>query len=63
MFVLADVFAVPFDEIGTHRGRTPAACRQIASRARRRVRAADVPPGSAGDRRLVDELLVRRGRR
>lgn len=58
VFVLADVFAVPYDEIGATVGKSPAACRQIASRARRRVRAADLPRGSAGDRRLVDELLV-----
>jgi RNA polymerase sigma-70 factor, ECF subfamily len=58
VFVLADVFAVPYDEIARTVGRTPAACRQIASRARRRVRSADLPPGSAADRRLVDELLA-----
>lgn len=58
VFVLADVFAVPYDEIARTVGKSPAACRQIASRARRRVREADLPRGSAGDRRLVDELLV-----
>jgi RNA polymerase sigma-70 factor (ECF subfamily) len=36
-FVLHDVFAVPFDEIAATVGRTPAACRQLASSARRRV--------------------------
>src|SRR6266542_771054 len=36
-FVLHDVFAVPFDEIAPIVGRTPAAARQLASRARRRV--------------------------
>jgi RNA polymerase sigma-70 factor (ECF subfamily) len=36
-FVLHDVFAVPFDEIGAIVGRTPEAARQLASRARRRV--------------------------
>ena len=36
-FVLHDMFAVPFDEIAPVVGRTPAAARQLASRARRRV--------------------------
>jgi RNA polymerase sigma-70 factor (ECF subfamily) len=36
-FVLHDMFAVPFDEIATLVGRSPAAARQMASRARRRV--------------------------
>ena len=58
VFVLAEVFAVPYAEIGAAVGKSPAACRQIASRARRRVRAADLPHGSAGDRQLVDELLI-----
>ncbi len=38
VFVLADVFGVPFPEIARAVDRTPDACRQIASRARRRVR-------------------------
>ena len=37
-FVLHDVFDLPFDEIASIVGRTPAATRQLASRARRRVR-------------------------
>ena len=37
VFVLHDVFGFPFDEIAVIVGRTPAACRQLASRARRRV--------------------------
>jgi RNA polymerase sigma factor (sigma-70 family) len=40
-FVLHDVFAVPFDEIAPIVDRSPAAARQLASRARRRVRGAD----------------------
>src|SRR5256886_13684583 len=40
-FVLHDMFAVPFDEISPLVGRSPAAARQLASRARRRV------PGAA----------------
>jgi len=39
VFLLADVFGVPFDDIATTVDRTPVACRQIASRARQRVRA------------------------
>jgi len=42
-FVLHDVFAVPFDEVAPIVGRTPTAARQLASRARRRVRGAPVP--------------------
>jgi RNA polymerase sigma-70 factor (ECF subfamily) len=42
-FVLHDVFAVPFDDIAPIVGRTSAAARQLASRARRRVRGAPVP--------------------
>ena len=42
-FVLHDVFGVSFDEIAPIVGRTPAAARQLASRARRRVRGAPVP--------------------
>jgi RNA polymerase sigma-70 factor (ECF subfamily) len=42
-FVLHDVFAVPFEQIGPVVGRTPTAARQLASRARRRVRGAPVP--------------------
>ena len=38
-FVLHDMFAVPFDEIGTMLERSPAAARQLASRARRQVQA------------------------
>lgn len=38
-FVLHDVFQYPFDEVATIVGRSPAACRQLASRARRTLRA------------------------
>jgi RNA polymerase sigma factor (sigma-70 family) len=44
-FVLHDVFRYPFAEVAEIVGRTPAACRQLASSARRRVRAAQ-PPAS-----------------
>src|SRR6266567_4040608 len=39
-FVLHDMFAVPFDEIAAILGRSPDSARQLASRARRRVRGA-----------------------
>jgi RNA polymerase sigma-70 factor (ECF subfamily) len=42
-FVLHDVFRVPFDDIAPIVGRSPAAARQLASRARRRVQGAPVP--------------------
>jgi RNA polymerase sigma-70 factor (ECF subfamily) len=37
VFVLHDVFALPFDEIATVVGRTSAACRKLAASARRRI--------------------------
>jgi RNA polymerase sigma-70 factor (ECF subfamily) len=43
-FVLHDMFAVPFDEIAAMVDRSPQATRQLASRARRRVRGAAPPP-------------------
>jgi len=43
-FVLHDMFAVPFDEIAATVDRSPQATRQLASRARRRVREAAPPP-------------------
>jgi hypothetical protein len=43
-FVLHDMFAVPFDEIAQIMERSPEATRQLASRARRRVRGADPVP-------------------
>jgi RNA polymerase sigma factor (sigma-70 family) len=43
-FVLHDMFAVPFEEIAAVVGRSPAATRQLASRARRRVQGTDSVP-------------------
>jgi RNA polymerase sigma factor (sigma-70 family) len=59
-FVLHDTFGVPFDEIAPIVGRTPTAARQLASRARRRVRgAAPVPdPDIARQREVVDAFLA-----
>ena len=45
-FVLHDVFAVPFEQIGPILDRTPAAAKQLASRARHRLRAAPAHPGA-----------------
>lgn len=42
-FVLHDMFGLPFDEIAPMVGRSPAAARQLASRARRRVQGAEIP--------------------
>jgi RNA polymerase sigma factor (sigma-70 family) len=42
-FILHDVFGYPFAEVAQIVGRTPAACRQLASSARRRIRAAQAP--------------------
>ncbi|WP_327365193.1 RNA polymerase sigma factor SigJ [Streptomyces sp. NBC_01217] len=42
-FILHDIFRYPFAEVAEIVGRTPAACRQLASSARRRIRAAQVP--------------------
>lgn len=49
-FVLHDLFAVPFDEIAPIVERSPAATRQLASRARRRVRGAAPAPDPDGAR-------------
>ena len=58
-FVLHDVFAVPFDEVAPIVGRTPAAARQLASRARRRVQGAPVPDTDLdGQRRVVDAFVA-----
>jgi RNA polymerase sigma factor (sigma-70 family) len=49
-FILHDVFRYSFAEVAGVVGRTPAACRQLASSARRRVRAAPAPAAPAGRR-------------
>lgn len=45
-FVLHDMFAVPYDDIAPILGKSPAAARQLASRARRRVQGTPEPPGT-----------------
>jgi RNA polymerase sigma factor (sigma-70 family) len=59
-FVLHDIFAVPFDEIGPIVDRSPEAARQLASRARRRVRAENTVPDADLDtqREVVDAFLA-----
>jgi RNA polymerase sigma factor (sigma-70 family) len=59
-FVLHDMFDVPFDQIAPIVGRTPAAARQAASRARRRVKgAAPVPDADlARQREVVGAFLA-----
>jgi RNA polymerase sigma factor (sigma-70 family) len=59
-FVLHEMFAMPFDEIAPMLGRSPAATRQLASRARRRVRgAAPAPdPDVARQREVLDAFFA-----
>jgi RNA polymerase sigma factor (sigma-70 family) len=59
-FVLHDIFAVPFDEIAPIVDRSPEAARQLASRARRRVRAErTVPDADLGTQReVIDAFLA-----
>ena len=59
-FVLHDMFAVPFDEIAPIVDRSPEAARQLASRARRRVRAENPLPDADLDaqREVVDAFLA-----
>ena len=60
-FVLHDMFELPFEEIAPMVGRTPAAARQLASRARRRVKGAEVPapdPDLARQRDVVDAFFL-----
>src|SRR6266481_188081 len=60
-FVLHDMFELPFEEIAPVVGRTPTAARQLASRARRRVKGADIPTHDADlarQRRVVDAFFA-----
>jgi RNA polymerase sigma-70 factor (ECF subfamily) len=59
-FVLHDLFDLPFEEIAPMVGRSPAAARQLASRARRRVKGAEAPaadPDLAHQREVVDAFF------
>jgi RNA polymerase sigma factor (sigma-70 family) len=59
-FVLHDIFDLPFDEIAVMMDRTPVAARQLASRARRRVKGAEVPGGrdAARQREVVNAFFA-----
>jgi RNA polymerase sigma factor (sigma-70 family) len=59
-FVLHDIFAIPFDEISRILGRSPAATRQLASRARARVQERDATGATDPSRKaaLVDAFFV-----
>jgi RNA polymerase sigma-70 factor (ECF subfamily) len=58
-FVLHDMFELPFDEIAPMVGRSPTAARQLASRARRRVRGAEIPDSDiARQRTVVDAFFL-----
>jgi RNA polymerase sigma-70 factor (ECF subfamily) len=58
VFILADVFSVRFADIAATVGRSEVACRQIASRARRRLASGRAPRTVNEDRATVDELLM-----
>jgi RNA polymerase sigma-70 factor (ECF subfamily) len=60
-FVLHDMFGLPFGEIAPLAGRTPAAARQLASRARRRVKGAEIPapdPDLGRQRSVVEAFFA-----
>jgi RNA polymerase sigma-70 factor (ECF subfamily) len=56
-FVLHDLFAVPFEDVARIVDRSPAAARQLASRARRRVQGTN-PDAATADREVVDAFLA-----
>jgi RNA polymerase sigma-70 factor (ECF subfamily) len=58
-FVLHDMFELPFEEIAPMVDRSPTAARQLASRARRRVRGAEIPDSDlARQRTVVDAFFL-----
>ena len=61
-FVLHDVFQMSFEAVGTIVGRSPAACRQLASRARRRIADEGEPPrfavDAAAQQRVADRFVA-----
>jgi RNA polymerase sigma factor (sigma-70 family) len=56
-FVLHDLFAVPFDEIGTILGKSTSAAKMLASRARRKVQSTDRPAAVGREQRAVVEAF------
>jgi len=61
-FVLHDMFAVPFEEIAPIVERTPAAARQLASRARRRVQGVPAPDADLSRKRGIVEAFLKASR-
>ena len=59
-YVLHDMFAVPFDQIGAILDRSPEAARQLASRGRRRIRGADTTPDAdaAAQQEVVEAFFA-----
>jgi RNA polymerase sigma-70 factor, ECF subfamily len=60
-FVLHDVFQLPFDDVAQIVGRTPAACRQLASRARRQIHSGASPSRftvETAEQRAVTERFI-----
>jgi RNA polymerase sigma-70 factor (ECF subfamily) len=57
-FVLHDLFGVPFEEVAAILQRSPAAARQLASRARRRVQGVDIDADPERERPVVDAFLA-----
>jgi RNA polymerase sigma-70 factor (ECF subfamily) len=58
VFLLADVFGMPYAEVADAVGKTEVACRQIASRSRRRLQGTHSRKPTVDERRIVDQLLV-----
>ena len=62
-FVLHDLFAVPFDEIGQILGKSTDAAKMLASRARRKVQATERPAAAGHERRAVVQAFLAAARR
>jgi RNA polymerase sigma-70 factor (ECF subfamily) len=62
-FVLHDLFAVPFDEIGQILGKSTAATKMLTSRARRKVRTIERPTGVGREQREVVQAFLAAARR
>jgi RNA polymerase sigma-70 factor (ECF subfamily) len=58
VFLLVEVFAMPYPEVSDTVGKSEVACRQIASRARRRLRGGPGRASSRAERKVVDELMI-----
>jgi RNA polymerase sigma-70 factor, ECF subfamily len=58
-FILHDVFRYPFAEVAEISGRTPAACRQLASSARHRIRSAQAPATPAAQQARIVQAFKR----